>query len=325
MLLLLAACAIENQVVEPRGPAIAPLPNRPAEDLPEYRMSVDVAFQQGNWGQQVQRCQIQVAFQTVAETDEVPASSGRPVIEMPSQDGECAYTWLGTDEGGGPDNWQESGSLVGPERMWLHSRLQTLELERVDLDDGQVRYEWLDCSEETFPFGEVFDLDVPGVEGSDIPGFYVGEAFGVGPALDLYAPVPVEGDKLVHVWGDPLYTAWDHLGDTPEVRGAPVPVSSGIYVRNYESPDPDAGPQPSQEFEALGCRPDGDRLHIDAEHVLELEPNVTESDVDAELYTSFQVDVQYESPSIELPWGQTLAIRSTVTDGGLVHLWGEPG
>ncbi|MCP4806522.1 MAG: hypothetical protein GY884_14375 [Proteobacteria bacterium] len=331
MVLLLAACGIENAVVEPRGEAAEPAALQPVGDVPEFRMKVDVAFQQGNWGADTTRCQIQVAFEPEGEhVDAGHGNTDRPVIEFPETVDSCAYSWLSEDDappsednnnGYGDDNWQEVGSIAGPERIWIHSDWRTIELEKIELGDGLVRYEWADCSEETFPFGEVFDLDVPGTQGADVPGFYVSEAFGVAPRLDLYAPVPGDGDWLVHAATSPLYTAWDHIGEAPIVRDEELPRWTGVFFRNYEKADQG---QPMPEFEALACLPENDRMHIQGPDIAQLEPNAEERLDTAELYASFQVDVQYQNPSIELPWGQSLTILSTVTDGGIVHLWDSP-
>ena len=49
-----------------------------------------------------------------------------------------------------------------------------------------IRYELRDCRQETFPFGEVFDLEIPESTGSSaVPAAYIEEVFTSVPILSL--------------------------------------------------------------------------------------------------------------------------------------------
>ena len=59
-----------------------------------------------------------------------------------------------------------------------------------------VRYELLDCRQETFPFGEVFDLEIPESGGSSpIPAAYIEEVLAFGTDIIIETP---ETDHMHH-------------------------------------------------------------------------------------------------------------------------------
>ncbi|HJN74315.1 MAG TPA: hypothetical protein QGF58_10320 [Myxococcota bacterium] len=337
-LALLLACSIENGIVNANQDVVEPVAFAPTIEYPNVDMSVDVALQKMEWGDSVTRCQIQVAFHKLAE-GEAPVTEhgggeegGGNVIDIPDAPGTCLFSELDYsgseqgppsedetygDDGTDPDsdNWQEAGNLSGAPEIYLHSVDRTIVLHRQPLEDGRVRYEWDGCDADTFPFGEVFDIEVPNSDEDDsLPGFYVVEAFGIGTDMELGEPVPNDTHRLSHANHIDLWSDWRHLGQIPEVRGQDLLRDVKLFIRNYEH---GGGP----EFEALACDPPGDWSEIRDDDLQSLTPNATSSAADAPLYAAFQVDAHYDSPEIELPWGQTMRIRSTITEGGTLHLW----
>ena len=324
LLLALAACSVENTLHDAED-TTTPVDHPPALDDSPLEMSIDVALQRTEWGDQVTRCQIQIAFHSRQPVEDGGAGGqpqDQPVTHIPKVGGLCAHSWLDdgseppSEEGQDQDNWQESGSLVGPEALYLHSPERSVELTVQETHDGGVRYEWDGCSDGEFPFGEVFDLEIPAAEG-DLPQVYIDEAFGVGPDLRLLEPLPNEGFRLVQSQSEELLGAWALGGEPPRVRGEAMDEETLVFVRNYETGVP--GP----EFEALACRAGAEEHLIWAGELAELVGNEDADPEGAPTYSSFQVDSIHRSPAFETPWGQLVSVRSTVTEGGTVHLFEE--
>ena len=94
--------------------------------------------------------------------DPDPQRGPLPPQDPPQNPGDCVFMRHERPEQDGPppqqDNWYISGDIFGPEALFMHSEEQTIVLEKTMAEDGFVRYEMLDCRQDTFPFGEVFDL-----------------------------------------------------------------------------------------------------------------------------------------------------------------------
>ena len=189
----------------------------------------------------------------------------------------------------------------------LHSPQQTITLEQIGLEGDAVRYEWLDCDQDQFPFGQVFDLEMEDDPGLEVPGFLVEGAFAVGPDV----AVEMVGSPYFHPQNADLHVSWMELHDWPTVRGEAVTVERIIWARNRMMDEP-------MPFEALACLPSGTEMTVSAMDWSKLEAN--ESQQDRSHLVGLQIDTVANSPPFEAPWGQTISIRSTVSDGGNVHL-----
>ena len=168
----------------------------------------------------------EIAFQRrYYEPREEDPNQGPPP-ERPEEPGQCVFHSQERPQGdpngpGGnqPDNWFISGDISGPEVLYLHSLEQTIELDLVRAEDGMVRYELLDCRQETFPFGEVFDLEIPESGGSSpIPAAYIEEVLAFGPDIIIETP---ETDHMHHQYqtyaSDGLYFSWFFDGPVPDM------------------------------------------------------------------------------------------------------------
>jgi len=227
----------------------------------------------------------------------------------------------GTVAGCACDNWQISGSLYGPEEVFLHGRAQVITLTRHETgEDGQLRYEWDDCSPDAFPLGEVFDLELPdGPVGTTLPALWVEEAVAIGPGMTLTEPEAeiLDNNTLVQPVTDSLDAAWAFGGVTPTVRGEPMTRELHAYLRNHPWGD-------AATFEAIACLPESSEstaLTIPAELLGELQVNPDASS--EQVYAAFQVDDIYQSPAFLTEWGQSVRVQSTVTEGGTVILHEE--
>jgi len=290
------------------------------DDPPEIAMSLEAVLQRTRWGESLARCQIEVGFRDVGDDDDSSQGSDLSVLVIPDATGTCAYTALRPEEiedpvgfGTGEDDWELSGTLSGADTIYLHSETTTLTLHRQEIGAGQVRYEVPSCSIADFPFGQVFDLEVPSLEGAAIPGFYVEEALAVGPDLRFREPVvSLSADILYHRADSPIYGVWDDLGPPPVVLGEALEPDRMIFVRNHTEGS-------RAPFEALACLPPDRQMAVGPEALALLEANpdrVTEA-----YYIAFQVDTVFNTPAFEAPWGQTVYARSTVSESGEVHLY----
>ena len=105
--------------------------------------------------------------------------------------------------------------------------------------------------------------------------------------------------------------SWTELQDWPTVRGEAVLVERILWARNRMMDE-------LMPFEALACLPSHTEMTVDAMDWAKLEAN--ENPQDRSRLVGLQVDTVAKSPPFEAPWGQTISIRSTVSDGGNVHL-----
>ena len=284
--------------------------------LNDVELSIDIAIQRSQWGDQVGRCHLQAALRTFEPTEEdmVPftESEGSLVI-LPETPDTCAHSVL--DDPGPPmepegegDNWQIAGEDVAAETIVLVSDRQTIVLEQVRLEGDSIRYEWIDCTEENFPFGQVFDLEMDDDPGLQVPGFVIEEAFAVGPDISF---MNMSGQPYFHHQTEDLEVRWTELHDWPSIRGESVDVERILWARNRTMDDP-------MPFEALACLPSGTNIVVAAEDWSKLEANETQQD--RSTLTGLQIDTVATSPPFEAPWGQTISVRSTVSDGGDLHL-----
>ncbi len=293
----------------------------------DVSMMIEAVLQRNSWGDEIGRCQVQVAFmlpQLVSETD---LDSAPPRIELPEDTDRCQYSDLvldpssddeviddpppETDPDG--DDWFLAGDLAGAEEIYLHTWDETLVLKRYELFAGEVRYQIELCDETTFPFGQVFDLEVPYLEDGAIPGFYVDNALAVGHDVEVTAPIPSEvTDAYYHQQEEAISYEWEDLGAAPVVGEETLEAQRMIFARNHVDGE-------HVPFEALACRPPGVGMVLPSENVEQLLSN---PDVDTELYyMALQIDTVYETPSFVAPWGQIVMARSTVSESGEVHLY----
>jgi len=291
-----------------------------APGVVDVELSIDIALQRNRWGQGVGRCHLQAALRTFEPKEEemVPysESEGSRVV-LPQTADTCVYSEL--SDPGPPvepqseeDNWQIAGEDVAADRIVLRSDQQTIVLEQVLLEGDGIRYEWHDCTEENFPFGQVFDLEMDDDPGLVVPGFIVEGAFAVGPDIEVMG---MEEDPYIHAQDEDLDVAWLELHEWPMIRGEAMDVERTVWARNRSMTDP-------MPFEALACSPTDTHMVVRAADWAQLQANVDE--FDGEHVVGVQVDTVTTSPPFEAPWGQTLSIRSTVSDGGDLHLVGTP-
>jgi len=309
---------IAGQLDVPGLPGVTETIDEPAV---EFEMALEAVLQRNRWGRALGRCQIEVAFR-IKNTGEVDGNGGpsSDMILIPEDYGSCAYTDLAPAESRGAevsltdeDDWELSGTISGADAIYLHSATTTLTLPRVNLSDGGVRYELTDCSEADFPFGQIFDLEVPSLEGASIPGFYVEEALAVGPDVWLLEPMVSRTEEvLIHPTDQSIVGIWEDLGPSPRVLGDVLAADRVIFLRNHLHGE-------TMPFEALACRPPDRQMTISPESLAPLRANP--DPVLEDYYIAYQVDTVFKTPSFEAPWGQSVFARSTVSESGEVHLY----
>ena len=290
---------------------------------PVIEFSIDVALQRAAWGQALGRCHLQAALRTFEPKDEEMAPYGDGAegghIALPDAPLSCAYSEMEDmgppiEAGSESDNWAIAGADIAADEIHLVSDQMTIVLETVETQTGAIRYEWADCSQDTFPFGQVFDLHLPDAADAYIAGFDIPSAFAVGPDLSLLTPEAVE-HRVFHDQDTPLDMSWTDLHAMPDVRGEAVDVERTLWARNRAIDDP-------QPFEALACWPEADGMVLERDLLGQLSPSSSAEDPDT--VVGLQVDTVVTSPSFEAPWGSTISVRSTVSDGGDLVLVAVP-
>ena len=289
--------------------------------VPDVDLSVDIALQRAQWGDMVGRCHLQMALRTFEprDGDMVPYTEDNDnVIVTPEEADTCAYSALDSqvdpvEVGGQADNWKIAGEMVAADHIRLESSEQTIILDRVEVAEGQVRYEWADCTESEFPFGQVFDFELPDDSEMLVPGFVVEDAFVVGTDVQILEPHS-PGQEVLHSAADVLSAVWQDGGVVPDVGGDAASVERFIWARNRRVEE-------QMPFEALACSPSGMNMDLNQDDLAQLQPNFDgEEEVNV---LSFQLDTVVTSPAFEAPWGQTIHVRSTVSDGGDILLYAE--
>ena len=99
------------------------------------------------------------------------------------------------------------------------------------------------------------------------------------------------------------------------MQGEAVDVERTLWARNRAVDDP-------QPFEALACWPEADGMVLDPDDLAQL--SASTSAANPETVVGLQVDTVVTSPPFEAPWGSTVSVRSTVSDGGDLVLFAEP-
>lgn len=298
------------------GAAIA---NFPETIAARFDISIDVAFQRSNFGQEVSRCQFQVALYYYYQSDFLGEGGSGHHIDFPDQDGECLMTEFPEPEPNGQeDRWQIRGSIDAGEKIYLIGRNRDLELIRSQDQSGRIFYDMAHCDQETFPFSEVLDLEAPDANmGSEFEALVLKEAVVIGPKLQVISPGAerIEEGQVFQPNDSDFEMIWVEEGEVPQLDPGHVRYDKMIFLRNAEN-----GHQ--HPFEAMACRPStDDSMVISADTLQEFTANPTES---SDLYyTAIQVDAQTISPATETPWGQQLHSRAVVTDGGIMRLF-EP-
>ncbi len=308
-------------------------------------MRLDAAIQHMGWGAQQTRCQIEVAFnRRYFPPPEEPEDGSQPPPppENPEEDGECIFTRTerpnpnnggqGQGQGQGPgdpnqpgnnggqggqgqgnpnDNWYISGDLSGPEALYLHSLDQTITLTKTMAEDGLIRYEMLDCRQETFPFGQTFDLEIPASTGLDaVPEAYIEDILAFGPNIVIETPSDLAPMEQYQGYGaDGLYFSWDFEHDVPEMVEE---ERLSVQLTNNSN-------QPWDYEESMKCLPDTRfDMMLFGEDLLQF----TLARYLSENIFSIGLNIHgdYYGPEREDPWGNIFRARVNITRGGMMEL-----
>ncbi|MEC7984601.1 MAG: hypothetical protein VX278_05525, partial [Myxococcota bacterium] len=222
----------------------------------EVKIRFDASIQRMKWGGQVMRCQIQLAFTRRWYPPPESGAAHEPQ-EPPEGAGDCAFYRMEDSRPEAHDNWYISGDLFGPEEVYLYSEERTIPLELVRSEDGLLRYEMRDCSEDSFPFEEVFDLEIPSSVEQEwaIPASYIEAALVFGPDLRITSPYDIPSNHQYQMYAsDGLDFSWEFLGDVPDVPELDELLS--VWLTNNRN-------QPWDYLERMNCLPDSrDDLYI---------------------------------------------------------------
>ncbi|GEM_PF-6216404 len=287
----------------------------PGEDT-DIDLAFNIWFQEGDWGETDTLCMFELAFYERNQEPMDESSGGGQVVEYPTQAGTCAYTsFSGEDQAMDEPTMmatRTAGDVVyldGPDRTW---ELELFE----DSWSGQSVYKLQDCTYDTFPFGQLLTLDVPGgEEAGALDAFVLEDVIAVGPAIHLDSPSNQQGDDNVLDWDqdDDMKVGWHFGQDAPEVDGDPLDGQIYLMIRNQDA-------DTMALYESLACMPDRDeRFFLGNDELHQLLANAS---VDEDLYSiAFQIDTWYTGPRFESPWGGETEVRSVFTTGGLLNLY----
>lgn len=274
----------------------------------EVDASFNVIYQESSYDHLVGLCVVQVAYYEPADGDTSGTGSGT-VMAMPTSPGECAYTAFDPEEEVDPGPIEIRGTLSAGDAVTL-SDDAAIVLPAEEQDNGELTYRLADCTQTNFPFARTLDLSAPG--SADVPAHALHQPVAVGPNLVRVLPddADLEGGLVVQSVAQPLEWAWTYASDPPETAEGPIIPQEMFVIRHRTVAD-------NFTFEALACMPGAQgELDVPAEAMALLSPDAT----DGSTYTSSQVDVYWDGPDVDTPWGQLLRVRSIITFGGLMTL-----
>ena len=334
---LLACGAPDYGMSTTRTPAAAP-------DVP-VDLVIDVAWQDNNWGRDVTRCQVQVAFEPLQLAPGAEPSGGGDSppgggIALPEAPGSCAVTVLQPPgqpeepgEGGhgdpdqrphdeqGPDphdepvqpgdaddDWQVRGEVLGPETVSLTDGIRRLRLAGNAVEGGGLRYELEGCDADSFPFAATFALDVDSSPDPDgVHGFSMEDLVSVGPRLHLDAPAQDEHSGFPVVTpSEDLAVRWSFDGPDPVVDGEPLPPTT--LVKLFVQ---DTTRERGDRWLICAAEEEG-WLDVPAAALAEL---YADMDDPSAWRTSLDVHSEVAGRAQETPWGELLEVRAHVSSG----------
>ena len=282
-----------------------------AEDILP-RMRIDASIQHMKWGQELMRCQIQVAFER--RWYPPPPQEGQPPPSDPPQEaGDCVFEQ--TERPTGPpnppqDNWFISGALSGPEQIYLTNEHSDIILHKTMAEDGLIRYEMSNCNQETFPFGETFDLEIPESEGNEaILEAYIEDVVAFGPDIHIETPTTIQPNHQYQGYGaDGLYFSWSFADIVPSL------AEERMRVRLTNNSN-----QPWDYNERMECIPHTrEDIQLLGEDLLQF----TLSQFIGEGIFSIGLNVHgdYYTPPREDPWGNLFQARVNIARGGMMEI-----
>jgi hypothetical protein len=314
--LLLIGCTSTDYGVARRA-----APN-PGTEAP-VDLKVDVAFQEHGFGSNTSRCQVQVAFRPLPGPDggggapgEAPGRVDSPPatqVARPDGPGMCAVSDVPVNAreraSGGVDNWQVSGEVIGPERVFVASAVDRIALTAAASDQGGVRYELADCDAERFPFSRTLGLDVPRSDDPDgVHPFEMPELIAVGPRVVLDAPtLGPDGRLPVLPASEDLAVRWTLDGDDPVVDGVRAESSTLVQLLNQDVDrvEPDRW---------LVCQPAEEGwFDVPVEFLAEL---LDGREDPSKWRTQVNVHTEFAGAEQPTPWGRALRVRAHVSVGG---------
>ena len=296
---------------------------------PLANASFNVAIESSNWGASLGRCEVQVAFYEPDETDGFGEVEGEgddldnpdaedtandspyaTVLPRPTEPGACEYALFDPDAEPTMGDVNVRGTLTAGDEVVL-TDAAPITLQLGDLGDGSWRYTMASCSHDTFPFSRTFGLSAKG-EADGVPAFDLAGVVAVGPdfAFDGIDELPDDGNLLLPD-GEDFDLMWTNLGNPPTTDAGVASPAMSVSIVTSRNGD-------NRMVEALGCQPhENGRLTVPAETLAML---TRTRELSGEVYSSVQLDIDYEGGEVDAPWGELVSVRSRVSQSGRVQL-----
>ena len=307
----------------------------------DVNIFIDSVLQRNQWGDGIGRCHIQVGFSrwylepTEIDPEDPDAPPPLEPLPLPEAPGECIFESRIElppidDPNHTPivDNWFVSGPLVGPDSIYLHGD-QTIELELVTSEDGKMRYEWIDCNEAEFPFGQVFDLEIPEDENSyasiiehgELEPVWLDNAVVVGANIGIDFPHDIDHRHFYNGFSDEDFRVkWSNTGMFPHENSVFTDLSDEEIEKLHPVFEIKFTNNKKNEWFA------GEKLHclplqiyddtISSENISQFQLNEFVGEDTFSL--ALDVHSNYLGPKIEHPYGEAVHSRSHISEGGLM-------
>lgn len=241
------------------------------EHLAGTRLITCIQYEQRGFGELFDGCKVELQFYLPNEE--------LPVPPEPVPEGECVY--YAPDEIEQRPPFSEMGLDAG-ESILLRNDERTIELVRFE-HNGSVDYKMQDCNEQTYPFGEVFDIVIAGSSDSDgIPAFELLDAVVVNEYVELYSTVEEAQNGVI---GSDYVLDWIAAPYSTDGQSVLDVEARRFTLDNWLDND---------DMDRLECTPTSDGILISDEDLTLLEEQTLSS-----------VNIEWNAlgTPVDLPWG----------------------
>jgi hypothetical protein len=282
---------------------------------PGVKVTVDGWAHAGNWGSTAPSCKLSISF--VREEDDATAQTGvsGTVIATADEPGTCALTVFDPDEVIEAMEWDPPGYLDAGAEVYLEDEAGTIALQRVDQEDGTFAYTLQDCDVSTYPYGRVFDLDLPAGVATYEP-LTLTDAVAVPPSFTLAQPTSdliVDGGFAQYA-DEPLVLEWS-LAGAPAIDLLGEPINVDVWLRNTDLING------NKTIEAVNCMPEEDtnRVEVGTDILAQLSP-IDPQDPDR-LALGGQIDLSVDARDLEAGWITTALLLTYAQMSGSIDLY----
>lgn len=315
--LLFAGCVLDSDLGDDKATGDGDAGAEAILEDAGVKLTVDGSFHTSSWGSAVPNCRLDISFVRIEDDADAQVGTDGTVTTLAEEPGTCAITHYDPGEAIEAKEWDPPGYLEAGSEIALSDEFGRIVLPRVDNADGTFVYSLADCTEETYPFGRLLDLELPSGVGS-ISASTLPNSVAVPPDFRLVSPttVLVVDGGFAHFADEPLVLAWTEVTEDAG-DGSVYDASTNVWLRNS------ARDLDNQIIEAVHCLPadgvSGVEVPVDIlAQITPLDP------ADTEKYSlAGQVDLRADARDVEVDWASEARMSTYSQMSGAIDLYAE--